>query len=211
MRQGVKLLGGGVVAIPGALNAEEQADLLQDCMKTMQAERAGGINCGDKLPPDHVWAYGQEGHVPQTTRPKCLEHAAQLLERLGYAQRQLIDADSKEGDCSLHLYPLLRKLTFNRVWARLYAADRGLGWHRDPDQNLRGWVCMVNMGADATFAWRHDGRTHRLRLASGDGLLFNGCVLEHAVEQIHDGTCPAFWLDAMRGSGFVRVGLQMRN
>ena len=75
----------------------------------------------------------------------------------------------------------------------------------------------VNLGADATFAWRHAGATHRAKLASGDALIFQGHILEHAIEGIDEGSCPPFWREAMSRTwgafgrtNFARVGLQMR-
>ena len=86
------------------------------------------------------------------------------------------------------------------------------------DKGIRGWVCIINLGADATFAWRHGGQSalvHRERLVSGDAILFNGEIIEHAIEQIHlDVPPPPFWCETMEalqgGSRFLRVGLQMR-
>lgn len=51
---------------------------------------------------------------------------------------------------------------------------------------------------------------HRAQLASGDALFFNGEILEHAVEQVHESSCPAFFREIMSGTNIVRVGLQMR-
>ena len=51
---------------------------------------------------------------------------------------------------------------------------------------------------------------HRARLASGDVIFFNGEILEHAIEEVHEGTCPPFFFAAMGETPYVRVGLQMR-
>lgn len=206
----VELRGGGVVLMASALSTEEQVAVLQDCLRTMPLQRANASKLGDKPPPDTVWSYGYE---PGGKRPACLDVAAQILQRLGSSDRNrhaLHQADARESNAGLHLAVLLCNLSFERVWARLYAGPHALGWHHDPDEGIQGWVINVNLGADATFAWRHAGATHRAKLASGDALLFQGHILEHAIEQIDESSCPPFWREAMSRSNFARVGLQMR-
>jgi len=216
----LELRGGGVVIMRGALDLGEQAALLQNCLVTMSAHAANATLMENRPPPDSVWDFGYDDSVitdfgtkvvVARSRPACLDIAAQLLDRMHCLPRHVLhEADRAESNAELHLCPLLVNLGFNRVWARLYAAPNALGWHRDPDLGIRGWVCLVNLGADATFAWRHQGGTLRQQLVSGDALFINGHVLEHCVEQIHADTCPHFWKQAMGGTKFVRVGLQMR-
>mmetsp|Transcript_27028 Transcript_27028/g.54381 ORF Transcript_27028/g.54381 Transcript_27028/m.54381 type:complete len:233 (-) Transcript_27028:148-846(-) len=215
----VSLRGGGVVVMPGALDIGEQVVVLQNCLLTMSMHPASAALMEGRPPPAAVWDFGYADSVTDfgtkvelaRPRPACLEVAATLLKRLSCQPRHVLrETDLREKDSSLHLCPLPANLSFNRVWARLYASPCALGWHRDPDVEIRGWVCIINLGADATFAWRHQGATHRVQLRSGDAIFINGHVLEHCVEQIHPSTCPAFWRDAMSSTEFVRVGLQMR-
>jgi hypothetical protein len=110
----IELRGGGVVIMPCALDAGQQAELLHDCLQTMLPQKVTGTTLGDKPPPDMVWSYeGSAG--PSCARPACLDHAAGLLERLGHHRRQMFEADSRESDPSLHLIPLLCNLAFERV------------------------------------------------------------------------------------------------
>ena len=211
----LRLLGKGVAVLPAALNLEQQQQLLLDSMNAMTARRASGVHLGNKQPPNSAWCYDNESRAAQQRRPLCLDYAQELFGCLGQQHRlgALFEADNREQSRSLHLLPLVGKLTFQNVWARLYLPTDALGWHRDPYHNFAGWVCIINLGADVTVAWRHGGQgamVHRARLASGDVIFFNGEILEHAIEQVHEGTCPPFFLAAMGESPHVLVGLQMR-
>ena len=213
--RGLRLLGKGVAVLPAALTLEQQQQLLLDSMHAMPARRASGVHLGNKQPPNSAWCYDNESRAAQQRRPLCLDYAQELFGCLGQQHRlgALFEADNREQSRSLHLLPLVGKLTFQNVWARLYLPTDALGWHRDPYHNFAGWVCIINLGADVTVAWRHGGQgamVHRARLASGDVIFFNGEILEHAIEQVHEGTCPPFFLAAMGESPHVRVGLQMR-
>ena len=219
----MEFCGGGVVIMKNALNENEQEALLLDCLRAFPLQKANAGKLGGKPAPGFVWSYGYELE-PGQERPACLDWAQILLERLGQPQHRMLaqDADSRERDPHLHVKPLFCNLTFGRVWARLYTGPNALGWHRDPDLGIRAWVVNINLGADATFAWRHGGRTHRARLESGDAILFNGGQegLEHAVEEVHESRCPNFWRAAMCSDKaplalhgippFIRVGLQCR-
>jgi hypothetical protein len=236
-----ELLGGGVTLLRKALAEDEQEALVQDCLRCLPLQKANGSKLDEKPTPGFVWCFGYDNASDLSLqRPACLATAARLLEQLGHQRRrtQLREADRRESNSKLHLAPLPGNLSFHRLWARLYAGPSALGWHRDPDCGLKAWVCNINLGADATFAWRHQGKTHRVRLTSGDAIFFNGGQegLEHAVEEVHETACPAFWAEAWRsaqrvsrhgglatGTGvtvgisndsaappFVRVGLQMR-
>jgi hypothetical protein len=206
--------GSGVVLMPRAVSAEQQQGLLRDCLHTMNLQKQTGSTMAGKPPPDRVWSFGyadSDRAGIELLRPACLDCAALLLEQLGATHRHvLFEADARESNGELHLLPVLCNLTFQRVWARLYAGPSALGWHRDPDPDIHGWVCLVNLGANTTFSWRDTSGTHRVLLSSGDALLFNGHVIEHAVEEVHESTCPSFWREAMGDTPFVRVGLQMR-
>lgn len=228
------------MVMQGVLSIEEQMQLLDDSLRTMPPQKTSGVKLGMKQPPDTVldWptagvpiagAPTTLGGRPQLVQPACLDVAAQLLDRLGgaHCRGALSQADSREPEY-LRLLPLLGRLVFGSVWARVYTGANALGWHRDPYSGIRGWVCLVNLGADATLAWRHGGQgamIRRARLTSGDAIFFNGGILEHAVEEIHHGTCPDWWHEAevvtrvlgqAQGQGgavshdFLRVGLQMR-
>jgi hypothetical protein len=222
--------GMGVVLLLQALDPAEQNTLLQDCLTTLQLNTGAGVQLDGRPSPQSLWSYqtgwlpGQDeqrtggGEVSQSP-PACLESAAQLLDRLAEPAGGLNDVDAREADPQLHLAPLLGSLVFKRVWARLYAGPTALGWHNDPDTGISGWVCLINLGADATFVWRRTAGdaagVQRARLRSGDAILFNGHVLQHAVEAIHEETCPQFWRNARMklpdGSDLMRVGLQMRH
>lgn len=126
--------------ITGALTEDEQRALLRDSVHAMPQQKSSGGKLGERPPPDTVWSFGYETSLPGK-RPACLDHATGLLEALGNSQQRRIllqDADSKEPRCDLHLLPLLVNLNFSRVWARLYVGSSALGWHRDPDPDLRG-------------------------------------------------------------------------
>jgi hypothetical protein len=223
--------GGGVVCMHGALNEQLQRLALADCLQRMTVQHANGGTLGDKPPPTHVWCYG----YPQSRldairesrhRPACLDIAKVLLLHLGQQQQaqQLREADARERDERLHLVPLLSTLSFRRIWARLYNATTALGWHFDVDEasaasDTAGWVVNVNLGADATFAWRHGGTTHRAVLSSGDAIVFQGHLVEHALEGVDGRTSPPFWREVLAqcggfpgaaGQDFLRVGVQVR-
>lgn len=215
-RSKLKLRGAGVAILPAALSAEQQQELLADCMRTIgDPQRASGVHLGQKLPPSAAWSY-ESAKSSSSQRPACLDCAAELFHSLGQHHRlgALFEADSREQSSSLKILPVLGKIGFRNVWARLYSESNALGWHRDPYHGLSGWVMIINLGSDATLAWRHGGQgamVHRAQLTSGDAIFFNGEVLEHCVESVHDdSTCPAFFREAMAGSPFRRVGLQMR-
>ena len=219
-----RCLGAGVVVVSNAIaSLDEQRALLEDSLRTMPPVRAGGVHLGSKPPPPAAMSFEVDTAPSSAVRPACLRVATDLLHSLGTHSRlgSLFAADSRERSSSLHLLPIVQSdLVFQNVWARLYSGSNALGWHRDPYHGLKGWVCIINLGAGATFAWRHGGQgamVHRAQLSSGDALIFNGEILEHAIEEIHDeSTCPPYWRDVMDqaalggGANFLRVGLQMR-
>lgn len=212
----LKLPGAGVAILPAAITVQQQRELLLDALRNMPTIKAGGVTLGNKPPPAAAWSFEAETAGEQP-RPACLACADRLMQSLGNHHRlgALFAADSRESATSLHLLPLVRQHVFHNVWARLYTEQNALGWHRDPYTGIRGWVCILNLGADATLVWRHGGqgaRVQRARLASGDAILFNGAILEHAIEQVHAAeTCPPFWREVMGSEcAHVRVGLQMR-
>ena len=216
----VKLLGSGVVTLQRALELPEQRALLDDSLRSMPLLKAGGVHLGARPPPGAAMSFESDREPPTAKRPACLRIATELLSSLSEHHRvgAIFAADSREQSAPLHLMPLLQRpepLAFKNVWARLYTEDNALGWHRDPYHGLKGWVCIINLGASTVFAWRHGGHgamVHRTTLASGDALIFNGEVLEHAIEEVHDeGTCPSFWRELIGGGQkVVRIGLQMR-
>ncbi|CAN0528885.1 unnamed protein product, partial [Laminaria digitata] len=73
------------------------------------------------------------------------------------------------------------------------------------------WTLIVSIGSTIPFelGTSPDSADVKLELASGEGLLFNGYELYHAVRGAKEGTAPSFWethpLSAK--GGFARVGL----
>ena len=201
----VEFLGGGVVLLRGALSEDQQEEHVYNCLQCLPLQKANGSKLDEKPTPGFVWSYGYDNASDLSLQqPTCLAAAQGLLDLLGHQHHrvQLREADRGEANSNLHLAPLPANVRYKRLWARLYPGPSALGWHRDPDSGLNAWVCNINLGAEATFAWRHQGKTHRVKLASGDALFFNGGQdgLEHAIEEVHEESCPAFWVEAWRSA-----------
>ena len=79
-----------------------------------------------------------------------------------------------------------------------YTSSKGLRWHRDiyaNDGDGDKPVINLSVGAACTFGVRVEGKVRKVRLASGDALLFGGPsrFVEHAVLDVHLDERPA-WL-----------------
>merc|ERR1712217_72666 len=79
-----------------------------------------------------------------------------------------------------------------------YASDRGMGWHRDDDENDGIGdepVVSLSVGDSCNFAIRHDpwDEARVVRLDSGDAILFGGPCrhILHAVTAVHVRTAPS--------------------
>jgi len=206
----------GVLLFKHCLSEDEQMDVVNTCLQI--AEQGGNefllkkekySSTSKKAIPLLFYNWpGRPKSIGTIPEPRDLLNFAHELFQSAVDKAVINGNNAKVDDERFKCPPTYEP---NAVYAILYPHGGSFIPHLD---GARGWVLSLSIGDAAEFYYSHgvDGERTRVRLESGDAIIFNGGQLHHGVSKIYPSSAPQFWnTHEISVYGLARLNLQFRD
>jgi alkylated DNA repair dioxygenase AlkB len=184
----------GVMLMRGALDNEEQKQVLRSCMSLQSPEKLTPSKDSRQFTPFIYHNWPSSFQVPRTTQPSPGESINEAIPQLFDFGMRMHHAAVQYWLRHPHV-GYQRDFTQEALYGILYGPESVLESHQDIQG---GWVISMSIGAACEFFFSPKAESGSLQthivLNSGDVIIFNGRKLFHGVSKVFSDQIPDLWV-----------------
>jgi len=206
----------GAILIRNLINPEDQLRLYQEELYNPGVNSKEHETLNDKK-SKKPWFYTAINAHPFAvwnnvfTNHSNITEPKELLVRLNQAIEMAKEFVSKNPpkDVLSADFQIPTNIHIDNLFAQLYPVNGKAISHVDGFLN---WVASISFGDSCEFAFGSRDLSQKVRLNSGDVIIFNGGKVYHAVKEIYPNSAPEFWTSgAVKTFGLSRCNIQCRD